>query len=116
MRKKFVDKNENLGLRLTLAERKLILEDPIHIHDEIADPIQSTLTGFPVIGRYVFTSLEYLAEPETYRPIVPLTSWSYWRQGEPTLSPVGSSRSRMKLSDSLSGLVVRVLVTCRLFG
>ena len=37
-------------------------------------------------------------------------------QGEPTLSPVGSSRSRMKLWDSLSGLVVRVLVTCRLFG
>jgi len=49
MRKKLVDKNEMLGLRLTLAERKLILEDPIHIHDEIADPIRATLTGFPVL-------------------------------------------------------------------
>ena len=41
MRKKCIDKNEKLGLRLTLAERKLILEDPIHIHDEIADPIRA---------------------------------------------------------------------------
>ena len=49
MRKKWIDRNEKLGLRLTLAERKLILEDPIHIHDEIADPIRATLTGFPVL-------------------------------------------------------------------
>ncbi|MGD0043939.1 MAG: hypothetical protein ABSE84_26625, partial [Isosphaeraceae bacterium] len=49
MRKKCIDKNEKLWLRLTLAERKLILEDPIHIHDEIADPIRATLTGFPVL-------------------------------------------------------------------
>ena len=59
---------------------------------------------------------EVFKRGEDVPPIMPLTSWSYWRQGEPTLSPVGSSRSRMKLSDSLSGLVVRVLVTCRLFG
>ena len=44
-----IDKNEKLGLRLTLAERKLILEDPIHIHDEIADPFRATPTGFPVL-------------------------------------------------------------------
>ena len=49
MRKKCIVKNEKLGLRLTLAERKLILEDPIHIHDEIADPFRATLTGFPVL-------------------------------------------------------------------
>jgi Domain of unknown function (DUF4186) len=49
MQKKWIDKNEKPGLRLTLAERKLILEDPIHIHDEIADPIRATLTGFPVL-------------------------------------------------------------------
>ena len=45
MWKKFIDKNEKLGLRLTLAERKLILEDPIYIHDEIADPFRATPTG-----------------------------------------------------------------------
>ena len=49
MQKKWIDRNEKLGLRLTLAERKLILEDLIHIHDEIADPIRATLTGFPVL-------------------------------------------------------------------
>ena len=49
MQKKWIDKNEKLGLRLTLAERKLILEDPIHIHDEIADPIRATTTGDPVL-------------------------------------------------------------------
>ena len=47
MRKKCIVKNEKL--RLTLAERKLILEDPIHVHDEIADPFRATLTGFPVL-------------------------------------------------------------------
>ena len=49
MWKKFIDKNEKLGLRLTLAERKLILEDPIYIHDEIADPFRAMPTGAPVL-------------------------------------------------------------------
>ena len=49
MQKKWIDRNEKLGLRLTLAERKLILEDPIHIHDEIADPFRATPTGAPVL-------------------------------------------------------------------
>ena len=61
-------------------------------------------------------SVRYSSEVKTCRPFMLPTSWSCWRQGVPTLSPVGSSRSRMMLSDSLSGLVVRVLVTCRLFG
>jgi len=49
MRKKLIDKNEKLGLRLTLAERKLILGDPIHVHDELAVPIRATPTGAPVL-------------------------------------------------------------------
>src|SRR5271157_1197732 len=56
------------------------------------------------------------SEVRTCRQITLPTSWSCWRQGVPTLSPVGSSRSRMMLSDSLSGLVIRVLATCRRFG
>jgi hypothetical protein len=47
MRKKVVDKNEKLGL--TLAERKLLIEDAIHIHDRIADAIRATPTGAPVL-------------------------------------------------------------------
>jgi hypothetical protein len=43
-RNKIIGKDEKVGLKLTQAERKLILEDPIHIHDELADPIRSTPT------------------------------------------------------------------------
>ncbi len=49
MRKKCIDKNEKFGLRLTVAERKLILEDPIHVHDELAVPIRATPTGALVL-------------------------------------------------------------------
>jgi hypothetical protein len=48
-RKKLIEKGEKLGLRLTVAERKLILEDPIHIHDKLADSIRSTPTTAPVM-------------------------------------------------------------------
>ncbi len=46
--KKFIKPNDKVGLRLTLVERKLILEDPIQIHDELADPIRATPPGTPV--------------------------------------------------------------------
>ena len=61
-------------------------------------------------------SVRSSSEVKTCRPIMLPTSWSCWRQGVPMLSPVGSSRSRMMWSDWLSGLVMRVLVTCRRFG
>ena len=48
-RKKTIEKNEQVGLRLSLAERKLILEEPIHIHDKLAEPIRSTPTNAPVM-------------------------------------------------------------------
>ena len=47
MRKKFVNKYEKVGLRLTVAERKLILEDPIRIHGTLADGVWATPTGAP---------------------------------------------------------------------
>jgi len=37
MRKKWIDKNEKLGLRLTLAERKLILEFSLRDIEGIED-------------------------------------------------------------------------------
>jgi len=49
IRKKCIEKNEKLGVRLTPAERNLIVEDPIHIHDELADRIRATPTGAPVL-------------------------------------------------------------------
>src|SRR5512144_506913 len=48
-RKKTIEKDEQVGLRLSLAERKLILEEPIHIHDDLAEPIRSTPTNAPVM-------------------------------------------------------------------
>lgn len=48
-RKKTIEKDEQVGLRLSLAERKLILEEPIHIHDKLAEPIRSTPTNAPVM-------------------------------------------------------------------
>ena len=48
-RKKFIKKNEKIGIKLTVAERKLVLEDPIHIHKKLADPIRATPTGAPVM-------------------------------------------------------------------
>jgi hypothetical protein len=49
MGKQKIEKGEKVGLRLTVAQRKLILEDPIHIHDKLADSIRSTPTGSPVM-------------------------------------------------------------------
>jgi hypothetical protein len=46
--RKYIKPGELLGLKLTQAERKLILDDPIHIHDELADPIRSTPSGAPI--------------------------------------------------------------------
>jgi hypothetical protein len=46
--RKYTKPGELLGLKLTQAERKLILDDPISIHDELADPIRSTPSGAPV--------------------------------------------------------------------
>ena len=48
-RKKQMKPGEKLGLRLTQAERKLILKDPIHGHEEIRDAMRATLTGLPVM-------------------------------------------------------------------
>ena len=49
MRKKIVEKGEKVGLKLTVAERKLILEDPSFIPDELAEPIRATAPGDPVV-------------------------------------------------------------------
>ena len=69
-RKKFIEKDEKVGLRLTVSERKLILEDPIHIHEELADPIRSTPTGAPV--RLTLDDLEdlggYVAAEANHTP------------------------------------------------
>jgi hypothetical protein len=48
-RKEFSGKDEMVGIKLSVAERKLILGDPIHIHQELADPIRATPTGAPVL-------------------------------------------------------------------
>ena len=74
MRKKWIDRNEKLGLRLTLVERKLILEDPIHIHDEIADPIRATPTGDPVLS-----------------PLINWKTWAVTSQPKPTIPRTRSS-------------------------
>jgi hypothetical protein len=44
-RKKVKEKDKQFGLRLSSPERKLLLGDPIHIHDELAEPIRNTATG-----------------------------------------------------------------------
>jgi hypothetical protein len=48
-RQEFNEKDEKVGIKLSLGERKLILGDPIHIHEEFADPIRATPTGAPVL-------------------------------------------------------------------
>ncbi len=48
-RKEFTGSAENVGLMLSIEERKLILGDPIHIHEELADLIRFTPTGAPVL-------------------------------------------------------------------
>ena len=48
-RKEFNGNETKVGLKLSLEERKLILGDPIHIHQELADPIRATPTGAPVL-------------------------------------------------------------------
>ena len=48
-RKEFNGKDANVGIKLSLEERKLILGDPIHIHEELADLIRFTPTGAPVL-------------------------------------------------------------------
>src|SRR5262249_54506967 len=47
--KEFSGKDEKAGIKLSPVERKLILGDPIHIHEELADPIRATPTGAPVL-------------------------------------------------------------------
>ena len=49
MRKKRIKRSEKVGIRLTAAERKLVLEEPIHIHAKLAEPIRSTATNSPVM-------------------------------------------------------------------
>ena len=48
-RKEFNRKDEKVGIKLSLEERKLVLGDPIHIHEELADLIRFTPTGAPVL-------------------------------------------------------------------
>jgi hypothetical protein len=45
----FKGKDERVGIKLSLEERKLILGDPIHIHEELADLIRFTPTGAPAL-------------------------------------------------------------------
>jgi len=47
--KKFSWKEGKVGIKLSLDERKLILGDPIYIHEGLADPIRTTPTGAPVL-------------------------------------------------------------------
>jgi Plasmid pRiA4b ORF-3-like protein len=49
MGKRIIEKSEKVGLRLTAAERTLILEEPIHIHVKLAEPIRSTPNNAPVM-------------------------------------------------------------------
>ena len=49
VRKKIIGKGEKVGLKLTVAERKLMLESPIQIPDELAEPIRATAPGDPVM-------------------------------------------------------------------
>ena len=44
-RKEFKGSAEYIGLKLSIEERKLILGDPVHIHEELADLIRFTPTG-----------------------------------------------------------------------
>jgi hypothetical protein len=48
-RKKSLRKKKKVALKLTIDERKLILGDPIEIPKELAEPIQATATGAPVM-------------------------------------------------------------------
>ena len=47
--KKRNQSDERVGIKLSLAERRLILGDPIHIHNKLADLIRSTPAGAPVL-------------------------------------------------------------------
>lgn len=47
--KTHIPADQKVGLRLTGAERKLILEAPTHIDDELAGPIRSTPADAPVM-------------------------------------------------------------------
>ena len=43
--KKNLGKEKKIGIKLSLEQRKLILGDPIRIHQELADSIRATPTG-----------------------------------------------------------------------
>jgi hypothetical protein len=47
--KKNVGKENKVGLKLSIEERKLILESPIQIHRKLAEPIRATATGAPIL-------------------------------------------------------------------
>jgi hypothetical protein len=70
--RKYIKPGELLCLKLTRAERKLILDDPICIHDELADPIRSTPLDAPVrlslddledLGGYVAAEANHTSDP-----------------------------------------------------
>src|SRR5262245_33585411 len=48
-RRKFIGKDKKVGIKLSPVERKLILGDPIHIHEKLAHPIRATPTGAPIL-------------------------------------------------------------------
>jgi hypothetical protein len=48
-RKKLIDKNDKFGLRLTRAERKLILKGIAHLHEEIAQAIHAASAKQPIM-------------------------------------------------------------------
>jgi hypothetical protein len=48
-RKRFDGRDEWVGIKLSLEERKLILGDPIRIHQAFVDSIRATPTGNPVL-------------------------------------------------------------------
>jgi hypothetical protein len=48
-KKKNVEKQHKVGLKLSVEERKLILGSSIHIHQGLAESIRATATGAPVL-------------------------------------------------------------------
>src|SRR5262245_28003855 len=76
--KEFSGKDEKVGIKLSPVERKLILGDPIHIHEELADPIRATPTGAPILltlddledlGGYVAAEANHTADKKLRRKL-----------------------------------------------
>jgi hypothetical protein len=73
-----IGKDKKVGLRLSLEERKLILEDPIHIYQALAEPIRATSTGAPILltlddledlGGYVAAEANYATDKKVRKKL-----------------------------------------------